>query len=130
MLRHRDQQGQADSRRHLESRGAVPDLKITLPSGYSTSDPSRYDAFPFLYRGALPQDLAGSMDNYIGPGGYTCYEQSDKKAECEGSLYIDPHPSHDEVDSNSDATTWKTGVSLLLFKANGNVAAHEARPGP
>ena len=100
-------------------------FKITLPSGYSTSDPSRYDAFPFLYRGALPQDLAGSMDNYIGPGGYTCYEQSDKKAECEGSLYIDPHPSHDEVDSNSDATTWKTGVSLLLFKANGNVAAHE-----
>ncbi|MEV7738722.1 hypothetical protein AB0O75_42800 [Streptomyces sp. NPDC088921] len=100
-------------------------FKITLPPGYSTSDPFRYDAFPFLYRGTLPQDLAGSIDHYIGPGGYTCYEQSDKKAECEGSLYIDPHPSRDEVASNSDATTWKTAVSLFLFKANGNLAAHE-----
>ncbi|MEU6348893.1 hypothetical protein ABZ896_06155 [Streptomyces sp. NPDC047072] len=98
---------------------------ITLPSGYSTSDPSRYDAHPFLYRGRLPQDLAADFDNYIGPGGYTCYEQSARKAECEGSLYIDPDRSHDEVDSNSDATVWKTGVSLLLFKANGNLAAHE-----
>lgn len=100
-------------------------FKISLPSGYSTSDPFRYDAFPFLYRGALPQGLATDMDHYIGPGGYTCYEQSDRKAECEGSLYIDPHPSRDEVASNSDATTWKTGVSLILFKANGNLAAFE-----
>jgi hypothetical protein len=100
-------------------------FKITLPSGYSTSDPFRYDATPFLYRGRLTQDLVSDIENYIGPGGYTCYEQSDKVAECEGSLYIDPHPSRDEVDSNNDATTWKTGVSLLLFKANGNLAAHE-----
>ncbi|MFF1306396.1 hypothetical protein [Streptomyces sp. NPDC058307] len=103
-------------------------FKITLPSGYSTSDPFRYDAFPFLYRGDL-KHAADTGDNYIGPGGYTCYERSDKKADCEGSLYIDPHPSRDHVDSNSDATTWKTGVTLRLFKASGSLAAeeHESR---
>ncbi|MEU0407178.1 hypothetical protein ABZ307_05005 [Streptomyces griseorubiginosus] len=102
---------------------------ITLPSGYSTSDPSRYDAYPFIYRGTL-KHATDTGDNYIGPGGYTCYEQSDKKAECEGSLYIDPHPSREHVDSNSDATTWKTAVALRLFTANHQLRAeeHETRP--
>ncbi|MFF1724386.1 hypothetical protein [Streptomyces sviceus] len=104
-------------------------FKITLPAGYSTSDPARYEAFPFIYRGDL-KHAADTGDNYIGPGSYTCYEQSDKKANCEGSLYIDPHPSQDHVDSNSDATTWKTAVSLFLFKANGNLAAHELETRP
>ncbi|MEU9737121.1 hypothetical protein [Streptomyces sp. NPDC048002] len=99
-------------------------FSFTLPSGYSTSDPFRYDAHPFLYRGDISA-AANSGDDYIGPGGYTCYEQSSKKAECEGNLHIDPHPSQEHVDSNSDATTWKVGVSLLLFKANGNLAAGE-----
>lgn len=97
---------------------------ITLPSGYSTSDPFRYDAYPFIYRGVL-KHAASTGDNFIGPGGYTCYEQSDKVAECEGSLYIDPHPSQEHVDSNSDATTWKTAVALRLFRANGSLLAEE-----
>ncbi|WP_449352379.1 hypothetical protein [Streptomyces shaanxiensis] len=97
---------------------------ITLPSGYSTSDPFRYDAYPFIYRGVL-KHATSTGDNFIGPGGYTCYEQSDKVAECEGSLYIDPHPSQEHVDSNSDATTWKTAVALRLFRANGSLLAEE-----
>ncbi len=97
---------------------------IALPSGYSTSDPSRYDAFPFIYRGGL-EHAADTGDNFIGPGGYTCYELSARKAECEGSLYIDPHPSQEHVDSNSDATTWKTAVALRLFRASGSLVAEE-----
>ncbi|MFC8514275.1 hypothetical protein [Streptomyces sp. NPDC057257] len=99
-------------------------FSITLPAGYSTSKPDRYDAFPFLYRGDL-EKAADTGENYIGPGVYTCYEVSSKKADCEGSLYIDPHPSQEQVDSNSDATKWKLGVSLRLFKANGQLAAEE-----
>jgi hypothetical protein len=99
-------------------------FSFTLPPGYSTSDPSRYDAYPILYRGDLEQ-AADTGENYIGPSGYTCYEISSKKADCEGSLYIDPHPSRDMVDSNSDATKWKVAVTLRLFKANGQLAAEE-----
>ncbi|MER6678332.1 hypothetical protein [Streptomyces sp. NPDC000983] len=99
-------------------------FSYTLPSGYSTDDPFRYDAHPFLYRGDI-NDAADTGENFIDPGSYTCYEQSTKKADCEGNLYIDPHPSQEHVDSNSDATTWKVGVSLILFKANGNLAAAE-----
>jgi len=99
-------------------------FSFTLPPGYSTSDPFRYDAYPILYRGDLKKALA-SGGNYIGPGGYTCYETSSKAADCEGSLYVDPHPSRDEVDSNSDATKWKVAVTLRLFKANGQLAAQE-----
>ncbi|MER5382244.1 hypothetical protein ABT040_18500 [Streptomyces sp. NPDC002688] len=97
---------------------------IALPSGHSTADPFRYDAFPFLYRGSM-QTAADTGENFIGPGGYTCYERDAKHARCEGSLYIDPHPSQDHVDSNSDATTWKVGVSLKLFKADGDLKAGE-----
>ncbi|KUO12124.1 hypothetical protein [Streptomyces sp. DSM 15324] len=97
---------------------------ITLPSGYSTADPFRYDAFPFLYRGDL-RTAADTGDNYIGPGGYTCYEQSAKRAHCEGDLYIDPDPTKDHVDSNADATTWKVAVSLRLFKAGGGLKTAE-----
>ncbi|MFD8308162.1 hypothetical protein ACFV29_38395 [Streptomyces sp. NPDC059690] len=99
-------------------------FSFTLPDGYSTSKPDRYDAYPFLYRGDL-EDAADTGRNYIGPGGYTCYEVSSKKADCEGNLHIDPHPSQEQVDSNSDATLWKVAVSLRLFKADGGLLAEE-----
>ncbi|MGW3818475.1 hypothetical protein [Streptomyces sp. NPDC005046] len=99
-------------------------FNIALPSGYSTADPFRYDAFPFLYRGSMTT-AADTGENFIGPGGYTCYELDSKHARCEGSLYIDPHPSQEHVDSNSDATTWKVGVSLKLWKADGGLKTGE-----
>jgi hypothetical protein len=99
-------------------------FKIALPSGYSTADPSRYDANPFLYRGSI-KTAADTGENYIGPGSYTCYETDSKHARCEGTLYIDPHPSQEHVDSNSDATTWKVGVSLMLWKADGSLKTKE-----
>ncbi|MFF7210511.1 hypothetical protein ACFZAU_08190 [Streptomyces sp. NPDC008238] len=99
-------------------------FNIALPAGYSTADPSRYDAFPFLYRGSI-NTAADSGENFIGPGGYTCYEIDSKHARCEGNLYIDPDPSQEHVDSNSDATTWKVGVSLRLWKAGGGLKAAE-----
>jgi hypothetical protein len=99
-------------------------FNIALPSGYSTADPSRYDAYPFLYRGSI-KTAADSGENFIQPGSYTCYEIGSKHARCEGDLYIDPHPSQEHVDSNSDATTWKVGVSLKLWKADGGLKTGE-----
>ncbi|MFD4829227.1 hypothetical protein ACFWPV_05120 [Streptomyces uncialis] len=97
-------------------------FRITLPRGYSTDDPFRYSAHPFLYRGSI---TAESWDNYIGPGGYTCYEVDSRRARCEGNLYIDPHWTQEQVDSNSDATSWKVGVSLQLRKADGSLKTGE-----
>ncbi|MFD9938339.1 hypothetical protein ACFWZ6_34990 [Streptomyces massasporeus] len=97
---------------------------IALPSGYTTSNPSRYDAYPFLYRGSI-KTAADTGENFIQPGSYTCYETDSKHAHCEGSLYIDPHPSQEHVDSNSDATTWAVGVSLKLWKADGGLKTGE-----
>jgi hypothetical protein len=102
-------------------------LYMTLPAGYSTADSSRWDVSPFLYRGTL----ADHGDNYLGLGSLTCYELSSQRARCEGHLRIDPDPSRYDVDSNSDATKWKIGLHLMLFKANGNLQAEEreSRPG-
>ncbi|MFD9109069.1 hypothetical protein [Streptomyces bottropensis] len=99
-------------------------FNIALPAGYSTSNPSRYDAYPFLYRGTM-KTAASTGENFIGPGGYTCYEIDSKHARCEGNLYIDPHPSQEHVDSNSDATTWKVGVALRLWTADHGLKAGE-----
>ncbi|MFB7245471.1 hypothetical protein CW362_10575 [Streptomyces populi] len=99
-------------------------FNIALPSGYSTADPSRYDAYPFLYRGGI-DTAADTGENFIQPGSYTCYEIDSRHARCEGNLYIDPHPSQEHVDSNSDATTWKVGVSLRLWKADGGLKTGE-----
>jgi hypothetical protein len=99
-------------------------FNIALPTGYSTADPSRYDAYPFLYRGTM-KTAADTGENFIQPGSYTCYEIDSKHARCEGNLYIDPHPSQEHVDSNSDATTWKVGVSLRLWKADGGLKTEE-----
>ncbi|WP_105974506.1 hypothetical protein [Streptomyces geranii] len=93
-------------------------FKIALPAGYSTANPFRYDAHPFLYRGSSVAEAAKNGPNYLGPGSYTCYELSSQRARCEGFMYIDPHPLREHVDSNSDATNWKIGVVLRLFKAD------------
>lgn len=105
-------------------------FNIALPAGYSTSNPSRYDAHPFLYRGNIAQ-AADTGVNYLGPGGYTCYEIDSQRARCEGAMYIDP-PARNELDSNNDATNWKIGVFLRLYRAgDGPVVAeeYETRPG-
>jgi hypothetical protein len=99
-------------------------FNIALPSGYTTANPSRWDAYPFLYRGSI-KTAADTGENFIQPGSYTCYEIDSKHARCEGNLYIDPHPSQEHVDSNSDATTWKAGVSLRLWKADGGLKTGE-----
>lgn len=104
-------------------------FNIVLPSGYSTADPTRYDAYPFLYRGSL-KTATGTGKNFIAPGSYTCCEIGSKRARCEGNLHIDPHPSQEHVDSDSDATTWKVAVSLRLFNADGALMAEEYQTRP
>ncbi|MFD5568208.1 hypothetical protein [Streptomyces cadmiisoli] len=98
-------------------------FNIALPSGYSTADPFRWTAYPFLYRGSI-KTAADTGENYIGPS-TICYEIDSKHASCEGNLYINPHWSYEHVDSNSDATTWKVGVSLRLWKADGGLKTEE-----
>ncbi|WP_405728972.1 hypothetical protein OG607_27565 [Streptomyces sp. NBC_01537] len=95
-------------------------FRITLPSGYSTADPFAYHADPYLYRGTTAKK--GAEAGGIFPAGYTCYEVSSKVADCEGELTIEPLY---DLDSNSDATTWKVGVFLRLFKSNGSLKAQE-----
>lgn len=98
-------------------------FRFTLPRGYSTENPFDYMAAPFLYRGSITR-TADTGENCI-HGGYTCYEVDSRRARCEGTLYVDPHPSRSHVDSNSDATSWKVGVSLYLLKADGGFKARE-----
>ena len=104
---------------------------IALPHGYTTANPFRYDAEPFLYRGSLAEAVK-SGENYIGPLSYTCYEDGPYRAHCDGALYIDPHPAQEQVDSNSDATKWKIAVVLRLWKADETTVVaeeYETRPG-
>ncbi|WP_274564817.1 hypothetical protein [Streptomyces spiramyceticus] len=100
-------------------------FRISLPAGYSTADPSRYDANPFLYHDTTPANGADSGGLYM--GSYICYEESDRVARCEGNLYIDPRY---RLDSNNDATTWKIGVTKRLFNANGSLKAEEFTTAP
>ncbi|MFC8227015.1 hypothetical protein [Streptomyces sp. NPDC057287] len=95
-------------------------FRITLPVGYSTADPFAYDAEPFLYHGTTPAKGADSGGLLM--SGYTCYETSARIADCEGELSVDPRY---DLDSNSDATTWKIGVAAKLWKTNGQLKTAE-----
>ncbi|MER5494782.1 hypothetical protein ACWD6I_04850 [Streptomyces sp. NPDC002454] len=99
-------------------------FRITLPRGYSTANPFSYGGEPFLYRGSITR-ATDTGDNYIGPGSYICYEVDSRRARCEGHLYINPEPSQEHVDSNSDATSWKVGVALQLWKPSGGFLTGE-----
>ncbi|MEU9555709.1 hypothetical protein [Streptomyces fumanus] len=72
-------------------------FRATWPSGYSMP---RVDFSPFLYHGTTAAKGAESGGIYA--GGYTCYEDGSRAADCEGTLYIDPPY---RLDSNNDATT-------------------------
>lgn len=95
-------------------------FRITLPSGHSTDDPDGYQAEPFLYHGTTAKKGADSGGLYV--GGYACYEDGTRAADCEGELTIDPRY---DLGSNADATTWKIGVVARLFKSDGNLKAEE-----
>ncbi|UIX31479.1 hypothetical protein [Streptomyces sp. GQFP] len=101
-------------------------FNIALPSGYTVDGIGRWRISPFLYRGNLKDVAKGTAKNSLWTIPYECYEQGSQRARCEGSLFINPDPYMEEVDSNSDATTWKIGVYLALFPAgDGPVLAEE-----
>lgn len=96
-------------------------FRITLPTGYSTANPSGYTADPFLYHDTTPAKAA-KVGGGLYLGSWSCYEKSSRIADCQGTLRIDPYY---RLDSNNDATTWKVGVAALLIKANGEIKAEE-----
>ncbi|WP_203601953.1 hypothetical protein [Streptomyces sp. SID9727] len=95
-------------------------FRVTLPPGYSTADPFAYDAEPFLYHGTTA--AKGIDSGGLQMGIYTCYEKSDRIADCEGSLYVDPYY---RLDSHNDATTWKIGFVGRLFEGDSHLVAEE-----
>lgn len=100
-------------------------FRIALPAGYSTADPFRYDANPFLYHDTTA--AKGADNGGLHMGTYTCYEESARAARCEGSLSIDPRY---DLDSHNDATTWKIGVTKRLWNANDTLKAEEYTTAP
>ena len=91
-------------------------FNIALPVRTAPCRPLRYTAHPFIYRG-IPKTAAESADNYIGPGIYTCFETERRSTPgARATFHIDPHPSRKQVNSNPDATTWKTAVALRLVE--------------
>ncbi|MFJ5737876.1 hypothetical protein [Streptomyces microflavus] len=100
-------------------------FQVSLPPGLSTSKPSAYTAKPFLYRGA---NLPKIPDNdSLRMGMYTCYPVNDRNERCEGTLFIDPPY---DLESNGDATTWKVGLTLRLWKPDGRLKAEEYKKAP
>ncbi|MFE9806433.1 hypothetical protein [Streptomyces sp. NPDC005548] len=98
---------------------------VSLPSGYSTDDPFDWEAEPFLYHGTSA--AAGADGGGLYMGSYTCYQESARMETCEGELYIGPRY---DLDSNGDATTWKIGLALRLFKSSGSLKAEEYKTAP
>lgn len=98
---------------------------VTLPSGYTTDDPFDWEAAPYLYHDTSA--AAGADDGGLYMGSYTCFERSARTTHCEGELYIEPRYA---LDSNGDATAWKIGLSLRLFKSSGSLKAEEHKTAP
>ncbi|WRZ91711.1 hypothetical protein OHB54_23115 [Streptomyces sp. NBC_01007] len=98
---------------------------IALPSGYTVEGPLGWATDPYLYHGTTAAAGADGGGLYV--GSYTCFEKSAHTAHCEGELYIEPRYA---LDSNGDATTWKIGLALRLFKSSGSLKAEEYRTAP
>ncbi|MFJ6832520.1 hypothetical protein [Streptomyces sp. NPDC091209] len=98
---------------------------IALPSGYTVEGPLGWATDPYLYHGTTA--AAGADGGGIYVAGYTCFEKSARTARCEGELYIEPRY---RLDSNGDATTWKIGLALRLFKSSGSLKAEEYKTAP
>ncbi|MEU6442300.1 hypothetical protein [Streptomyces sp. NPDC047046] len=97
-------------------------FNLTLPAGYSSTDISRYDVLPYLYHGDLQGKAVKNGQNVIRAGSVGFYERDTRHARCEGYFSIDPDPAgFNPTDSNSDATTWKTAISLVLFTSKGQL---------
>ncbi|MGP2436685.1 hypothetical protein [Streptomyces sp. JW3] len=90
---------------------------VSWPAGYSMPN---VDFDPFLYHGTTAAKGAESGGIYA--GGYTCYEDGTRAADCEGTLYIDPRY---RLDSNNDATTWKLAFHAMLWTKSGQVKSEE-----
>ncbi|MFJ4851221.1 hypothetical protein [Streptomyces sp. NPDC088733] len=95
---------------------------FTLPAGYSTAHPERYAVVLFLYHGTTADK--GAKAGGIYSNFEDCLEDGTRAWNCKGELYIEPRY---RLDSDNDATTWKIGASIRLFKSNGTLAAQEYR---
>ncbi|MFF3161110.1 MULTISPECIES: hypothetical protein [unclassified Streptomyces] len=83
---------------------------MSLPSGVSADDVT---PFPYLYHDTTAAKGAESGGLYTGL--VMCDPSGARAADCEGKLYIDPRW---RLDSNNDATTWKTAVWVRVWDSN------------
>ncbi|MFG2264683.1 hypothetical protein [Streptomyces sp. NPDC048720] len=90
---------------------------MSLPSGVTADDVT---PFPYLYHDTTAAKGAESGGIYTGFTG--CSPAGPRAADCEGELYIDPRS---RLDSNNDATTWKTAVWVRLWDSNENFKGEE-----
>ncbi|WP_316749802.1 hypothetical protein [Streptomyces herbicida] len=90
---------------------------MSLPSGVGADDVT---PFPYLYHDTTAAKGAESGGIYT--GFTTCNEAGPRAADCEGELYIDPRW---RLDSNNDATTWKTAVWVRVWDSNDHLKSEE-----
>ncbi|MFF3638726.1 hypothetical protein [Streptomyces sp. NPDC002250] len=90
---------------------------MSLPSGVTADDVT---PFPYLYHDTTAAKGAESGGIYT--GFTSCSPAGPRAADCEGELYIDPRS---RLDSNNDATTWKTAVWVRLWDSNENFKGEE-----
>ncbi|MEU1706601.1 hypothetical protein ABZ478_14500 [Streptomyces sp. NPDC005706] len=83
---------------------------MSLPSGVGADDVT---PFPYVYHDTTAAKGVDSGGIYT--GFTSCDAAGPRAADCTGELYIDPRS---RLDSNNDATTWKTAVWVRLWDSN------------
>ncbi|MEV0695668.1 hypothetical protein [Streptomyces sp. NPDC050388] len=95
-------------------------FRMTWPAGYTSRD---ITAFPYLYHGTTA--AKGLDSGGIRTGHVIYHDDTPSSAKVEGDLYIDPRWT---LDSNNDATTWKTAVWIRLWASETKLKAEEYLP--
>ncbi|MFB6714537.1 MULTISPECIES: hypothetical protein [unclassified Streptomyces] len=92
---------------------------VSWPSGLKQSD---VNTSLFLYHDTTP---AKASERGAIRMGLTICQDGSVAADCEGELYIDPRYT---LDSNNDATTWKSAVWVRIWNAKGGLKSEEFLP--
>ncbi|WP_335936726.1 hypothetical protein [Streptomyces sp. PTD5-9] len=93
--------------------------RLSWPSGLKQSDVS---AFLYLYHGTT---AAKAPERKRIRMVLAACEDGTVAADCRGELYVDPRYT---LDSNNDATTWKSAVWIQIWNAKGGLKSEQYLP--